>query len=113
MTTVRRKHTITLGFMLVAFTLAAAGCATVGRKFPVDAVSKIQIGETTKEEIADLFGPPWRTGIDDGKKTWTYAHYRYSAFSNSKTRDLVLRFDEHGVVTSYTFNSTYPEDENL
>jgi outer membrane protein assembly factor BamE (lipoprotein component of BamABCDE complex) len=113
MTIVRKKHAIILGLMFVAFTLAAVSCATVGRKFPVDAVSKIKIGETTKEEITSLFGSPWRTGIDDGKKTWTYVHYRYSAFGDSKTRDLVLRFDEHGVVTSYTFNSTYPEDENL
>ena len=91
-----------LGFLL----LTIAGCATVGNKFPVDAVSKIQIGETTKEDISRLFGSPWRTGIEDGIKTWTYGYYRYRLFGETSTTDLVVRFDAEGVVFSYSFNTT-------
>jgi len=29
------------------------------------------------------------------------------------TRDLVIRFDDKNVVKSYSFSSSYPEDENL
>lgn len=110
----RRKCTIIVSFLAGLTALVAVlGCATIGQDFPVKAVSDIRIGETTRDEISDLFGPPWRTGIDNGEKTWTYAHYRYSLFSDAKTRDLVVRFNEQGIVVSYTFNSTYPEDENL
>jgi hypothetical protein len=90
--------------------LGVAGCMTVGRQFPVDPVTEIHIGETSRDEIRHLFGEPWRTGLEDGQRTWTYAHYRYSAFADAQTRDLVIRFDPRGVVASYTFNSTYPED---
>ena len=95
----------------VCFLLAAIGCATVGHEFPVDPVSQITIGETTRAEIEEQFGPPWRVGIEDGMRTWTYGHYRYKLFGEAKTRDLVLRFDDRGVVTSYTYNSTDLEDE--
>jgi hypothetical protein len=54
-------------------------------------------------------GLPWRTGVEDGLETWTYGHYRYSAFSASRTRDLVLRFDERVVVVSYTYSTTDPQ----
>lgn len=96
--------------VVLALTMTISGCVTLGREFPVDAVSRIQKGKTTRTEIDHLFGTPWRTGLDDGMRTWTYAHYRYSLFGESKTRDLIVRFDEKGIVASYTFNSTYPED---
>ncbi|WP_305042721.1 outer membrane protein assembly factor BamE domain-containing protein [Geoalkalibacter sp.] len=88
----------------------AAGCATVGRDFSTSGVAAIRIGETTKTDARALFGNPWRTGVEDGRETWTYGHYRYSLFSPAQTRDLVLRFDKEGRVASYTFNSTHPED---
>ncbi len=103
------------GFMLVAVALLVlGGCATVGREFPVGPVSLIKIGETTRDEIRKMFGDPWRTGIEDGRKTWTYARYHYSAFGPAQTRDLVVRFDPQGKrVVSYSFNSTYEEDKEL
>lgn len=53
-----------------------------------------------------MFGEPWRTGIEDGKRTWTYAHYRYSLFGPEQTRDLLVRFDDEGNVVSYSYNTT-------
>lgn len=107
----RTAITFIISMLLVlVLTMSITGCITLGREFPVDAVSKIQKGKTTRTEIDQLFGSPWRTGVDDGMRTWTYARYRYSLFGESKTRDLVVRFDDKGIVASYTFNSTYPED---
>jgi hypothetical protein len=57
-----------------------------------------------------MFGEPWRTGLEDGQRTWTYGYYKYNLLGASQTRDLVVRFDDAGTVRSYTFNSTYPED---
>ncbi len=59
------------------------------------------------------FGAPWRTGLEDGQRTWTYAEYRYSLFGGAQTRDLLIRFDDEGRVASYTFNSTHAEDIDL
>ncbi len=85
-----------------------SGCATVGRDFPAYQVGRIRIGETTREDIRGMFGPPWREGIEDGTKTWTYGKYQYGLLGGTSTKDLVVRFDERGVVTSYTYNTTTP-----
>ena len=71
---------------------------------------EIEIGKTTRLQVQGLFGDPWRTGLEDGETTWTYGHYRYSLFGEGMTRDLVVRFDDRGVVSSYSFNSTVPGD---
>ncbi|MCE5251062.1 outer membrane protein assembly factor BamE [bacterium] len=104
--TVSKKTLCMVSIMTAVLFVFAYGCATVGHDFSADAVSKIVIGKTTREDIGSLFGPPWRTGIEDGKKTWTYGYYKYRLFGTSTTRDLVVRFDSKGVVTSYTFNTT-------
>ena len=82
----------------------------MGRSFPTASVSEIEMNETTQDQVRTMFGEPWRTGMEDGLRTWTYGHYRYSLFGRAKTRDLVLRFNDRNVVVSYTFNSTEPED---
>ncbi|MFW5722346.1 MAG: outer membrane protein assembly factor BamE [Desulfohalobiaceae bacterium] len=99
-------------WVLLAGFIGLTGCATVGHEFPVDQVRKLEIGQTTREEVFDMFGAPWRTGIEDGLTTWTYAQYKKTA-TETMTRDLVIRFDDQGRVVSYTFNSNYPEDRDL
>ncbi|MGQ9812018.1 MAG: hypothetical protein ACUVQ2_01175 [Dissulfurimicrobium sp.] len=83
-------------------------CVSMGRDFPVDSVPKIQIGKTTQQDIVRMFGPPWRTGIEDGKTIWTYGRYNYSLIGSSNTYDLVIRFNAQNIVESYTFNTTAP-----
>ncbi len=86
--------------------LFSAGCATVGRDFPVDRVKDIRLNETSQDQIRAMFGSPWRVGIEDGQPTWTYGKYRYQMFAPASTQDLVIRFDKRGIVASYTFNTT-------
>jgi hypothetical protein len=100
--TIRR----TLLGLLVPVFLSQAGCATIGHEFPAGQVSTIKIGQTTQNDIYATFGSPWRTGIDNGMKTWTYGHYRYSLFSEGSTEDLIIKFDARGVVAAYVFNTT-------
>lgn len=100
---------LTTLMLLAALGLPFAGCMpTMGRPFPVQQVRKIEIGKTSQAEIRRMFGDPWRTGLENGKRTWTYGEY-----STSATRDLVVRFDDQNVVQSYSFSSSYPEDEKL
>ena len=96
--------------LLIAVLLFASSCATVGRKFPVEPVSRITIGETTMQDVNAIFGEPWRTGLEDGRKTWTYGYYKYRLLGETTTRDLVIRFDPNNFVYSYTFNTSDIEE---
>jgi hypothetical protein len=82
------------------------GCFSVGQEFAGSRVPEIKIGKTTKQEITELFGTPWRTGMEDGRTTWTYGIYKYSLFGADDTQDLLIRFDPQGIARSYTFSST-------
>ncbi len=90
--------------VLVGAFLTMLGCATVGKDFPVELVPQIQTGKTTQNDIERMFGKPWRTGLDNGKVSWTYGKYRYS-ITGSHTNDLVIRFDPNKVVESWTYNA--------
>ena len=86
--------------------LLQAGCASVGEDFPAERVNEIVIGKTSKADIREMFGSPWRTGYENGKETWSYGQYKYQLFDDADTKDLVIRFDDSGYVSSYTFNKT-------
>lgn len=96
---------VKLGVLAVALVLFA-GCATVGQDFATHNVDQIRLGETTRAEIQEMFGEPWRTGLKDGKRTWTYGKYRWSAIGEAQTTDLVVTFDDDGTVESYVYNTT-------
>ncbi len=86
--------------------LSAIGCVTVGEQFPIYKIPDIKIGVTSQSAIQSMFGSPWRVGREDGQATWTYGRYRYQIFAPARTEDLVVRFDDRKVVSSYTFNTT-------
>lgn len=101
--------TITLVALLLTVSLPFAGCMpAVGRPFPVQQVRQIEIGKTTQADVHRMFGEPWRTGIEDGFRTWSYGEH-----SLQNSRELLIRFTEKNVVKSYNFSSSYPEDRNL
>ena len=102
----RIQHLSILLSLLAMLVLFSSGCATVGQDFPVIEVSEIEIGKTTQKEIHAMFGSPWRAGLEDGQRTWTYGNYSYGLFGAKKAKDLVIRFDNRNVVTSYTFSTT-------
>ena len=87
------------------------GCLTVGRDFRSDDLSWLVPRTTTSEEIHEQLGEPFRTGVDSGEPTWTYAYYKYRIFGDTRTKDLVIYFDGNGKVTSYTFNTSFPEEK--
>lgn len=91
---------------VVAVFLSCAGCASIGHQFPAGQVQTIRIGETTQNDIFTTFGTPWRTGIENGLKTWTYGNYSYNVLTESETEDLVIKFDKRGIVSAFTYNSS-------
>jgi hypothetical protein len=92
--------------LLLSAALLAAGCVSTGRDFPAQPIPQLEPGTTTQAQVRSAFGEPWRTGLEDGRRTWTYGEYRWSLFGAEKARDLVLQFDERGVLATYTYSST-------
>jgi outer membrane protein assembly factor BamE (lipoprotein component of BamABCDE complex) len=86
--------------------LLLAGCASVGYEFPGNQVALIQLNQTSQEQIRAAFGMPWRVGMENGLRTWTYGHYQYRLFGKSDTEDLVIKFNNNGTVASYVYNTT-------
>ncbi|NRF83828.1 outer membrane protein assembly factor BamE [Burkholderia gladioli] len=100
--------------------LAAAllnGCA-VGASPAVNddaAVSTIQTGRTTKQDVLAKFGQPSDQTTDDkGNASWHYQRVENSALSflpglnllgrSEKNTELTVRFNSRGVVTGYDYN---------
>jgi hypothetical protein len=73
-------------------------------------VSDVEIGKTTQVQVQAMFGDPWRVGVEDGERKWTYGRYRYSMFGGSRSKDQSVRFDDRGVVTSYSYNTTEADE---
>lgn len=96
---------------LIALFLGLGGCATVGNDFNATETGWIKAGETDKTTLIAKLGEPFRVGLDAGEPTWTYGYYKYSIFTESVTKDLVIRFDPAGKVKSFTLNTSFPEDK--
>ncbi|HAP67152.1 MAG TPA: hypothetical protein DCQ99_04980 [Nitrospinae bacterium] len=104
------------GFMRKIFALFLllfifSGCATVGEDFNIAFVKQIEKGKTTKQEIINSFGLPFRKGIDNGDITWTYVYNKWSAGGTTYSKDLYIIFDKYGIVRSYVFNSNIPGED--
>lgn len=98
-----------ISLMAALVLMGTAGCLAGGRNFPGrEAIDRIQIGKTTKLELMETFGTPYRMGVDDGDQTWTYAYWKIGV-GKVYTRDLYIVFDKNDVVKSYSYNTNLPE----
>ena len=92
--------------IIATVVLTFSGCAKIGNEFDAGHVKEINIGKTTQRDIINMFGQPWRIGLEDGVVMWTYGRYTYRVIGDTDTKDLVVKFDNNKVVSSYTFNET-------
>lgn len=88
--------------------LLCAACITVGRNFPAGEVSRIEIAKTSKADMLSMFGEPYQRGLEDGKETWTYVWIRYGR--NTVSKELYVRFLKSGLVDTYSFSTSMPEE---
>jgi hypothetical protein len=100
-------------FLTVFILMAGYGCISVGRHFSSDDLSWIMKDQTTKDDIYDELGEPFRAGSDSGKLTLTYGYYKYRLIGSTRTKDLVIYFNKDGTVNSYVFNTSFPEEKEL
>ncbi|MGP4843307.1 outer membrane protein assembly factor BamE domain-containing protein [Marinobacter sp. 1Y8] len=93
---------------LALFGLLLTGCATSGRPISQDKVDQIQVGETTFDQMQEIFGPPVAQGYGSGGKlTATWFYVKTGAFIGiQQQKNLAVLFDEEKRVEEYTFSGT-------
>jgi outer membrane protein assembly factor BamE (lipoprotein component of BamABCDE complex) len=88
----------------LVFALGVAGCAIrIGTPFNADQVHKLQVGNTTQNQVVEFFGQPESRGLKDGRPLWTYLFARLSPGGTAKGTMLSIEFDDKGVVSSYSY----------
>ena len=97
--------------VLGAILICTTGCITIGKDFNSSDLGWLRSNTTDKGEIYRSLGDPFRTGVDQGKITWTYGYYRYRVFGETCTKDLIIYYNPNGTVSSYTFNTSFPEEK--
>jgi hypothetical protein len=95
---------------LGCFILLLAGCISVGEEFRTPTAETIKNGVTTRAELLQLFGSPTQVGIEDGDQTWTWVYVRAGGFGRSLSKELHVTLSERGVVKSYSYTSSLPEE---
>jgi hypothetical protein len=99
-------------FISATIAFACAGCATMGAPFQFKGPDTIVKGKTTQNEILKQYGTPFRVGYENGDAKWTYGYYKYRFFGDSETKDLDITFGKNGIVSSYTYSTSVPEEVN-
>lgn len=89
-----------LNIILLTGVLFVCSCGTTGKNFSESLYKNIVVGTTTHKEIQAMFGPPFKQGVQNGFKTWTYEYNVYKALGNNITKDIIIVFNEGGVVKS-------------
>jgi hypothetical protein len=95
---------------LAIFSFVLASCATVGKPFKYQGPDTIVKGKTTEADVIKAYGDPFRVGYENDFPKWTYGYYKYRLFGDSETKDLDITFDKTGVVSSYTYSSSSPDE---
>ena len=103
----RPRPTVLL--LILVLLATACGGLTFGREFPSPTAQMIRAGQTTKADLLRMFGEPNQVGLDTGDQTWAWTHASISE-GKELTKQLTVRFDDRGLVRSYTFTSSFPED---
>lgn len=101
-----KRRTLSLGCLM----LLLAGCVAVGADFSTPTATMIKNGVTTRAELLQLFGSPTQVGIENGDQTWTWVYVKAGGFGRHLSKELHVKFTEHGVVKSYAYTSSLPEE---
>ena len=93
--------------LLVSF-LFVYGCGSTGQNFNESLYKNIITGTTTQTEIQVMFGPPFKKGVQNGSKIWTYEYNAYNSLGKDITKDIVVVFTPSGVVKSHQMMTNKP-----
>ncbi len=93
-----------LALLIAIMCFAAYGCGVSGRQVDLDKVTQLAPGETTKNEMLNMFGPPTSQSlISDGTSilTWVYTRVVVFIVADVRTQSLAATFDKNNVLVSY------------
>lgn len=105
----RMKPKRFIHILLIAALLAGCSGLKFGGDFPSPTKETLVMGKTTKADLLRFFGEPHQVGLDTGDSTWAWTYAQVYA-NQDFSKQLTVRFDEKGVVKSYSFVSSFPED---
>ena len=88
-------------FVLIISMAVISGCGTVGNDFDAEMAQTIENGKTTKVDIKKMFGPPFKTGVQNGNPVWVYEKNDYKAFGKDYSKSLIVEFTNSGIVSSH------------
>ena len=84
------------------------GCGTVGKDFDMEQAQAIENGKTTREDIALMFGEPFKVGVQNSHPIWVYERSKYKALGDDTSKSLIVEFDDNGVVRNHSIMSNEP-----
>lgn len=84
------------------------GCGTVGKDFDMEQAQAIENGKTTREDIALMFGEPFKVGVQNSHPIWVYERSKYKALGDDTSKSLTVEFDDNGVVRNHSIMSNEP-----
>ena len=93
----------------ITLTLLFSGCGKAGKNFDESLYSNIAKGTTTNKEIQAMFGPPFKKGIQNGFRVWTYEYNHVNSFGSDIIKDMIIIFEKNGVVKSRQLMTNAPE----
>jgi hypothetical protein len=105
---VKKKCVRVLNIILLISLLFVYGCGSTGKNFNESLYKNIITGTTTHKEIQAMFGSPFKKGVQNGSKVWTYEYNAYNSLGNDITKDMVIVFTPSGVVKSHQMMTNQP-----
>jgi S1-C subfamily serine protease len=98
---------------LTALVFSLSGCSgTLGQNFNSSLAQNIQNNITTKKEILNGFGPPFKKGVHEGYIMWTYQFDKWDLLGSVQSKDLIILFDENNIVRAHRYTGTgdFPQE---
>lgn len=90
--------------------LALAGCVTsYGTPIQQASVDQIQVGQTSRQDVVGMFGPPIAVSRNhDGSEILSWAYASTGLTSRRVTQTLTVTFDQGGTVSDFTQSEVTP-----
>jgi hypothetical protein len=98
-----------IGLAIIVLALFFSGCGSVGKNFDESLYANIAKGTTTHKEIQAMFGAPFKKGIQNGNRVWTYEYNYVNAFGSDIIKDMIIVFEKNGVVKSHQLMTNTPK----
>ena len=106
---IKNNFSLKIGLALTFLVLFLSACGTVGKEFDESLYANIVKGTTTHKDIRTMFGPPFKTGVQNGDSVWTYEYNYVNTFGTDIIKDMIIVFSKNGVVKSHQLMTSSPK----